>query len=76
MLKLSYNVRIIALSPFPIGANQMIFTLTFKTPYVLDRLEFVEETDFAQEFVKYGEYITVEFDTEKQTATAVPIKRK
>jgi len=28
----------------------------------------------AEKFIQYGEYITIEFDTETQTATAVPLK--
>lgn len=29
-------------------------------------------TDFASTWVKYGEYITIEFDTEAKTAVVVP----
>ena len=55
----------------------MKFVITFKTPDVLDdldRLEDIseEERSFADELVKqyveYGEYIRIEFDTETKTA--------
>ncbi|MDD4389715.1 MAG: hypothetical protein PHW03_02810 [Eubacteriales bacterium] len=55
----------------------MKFIITFKTPDVLedlDRLEDIseEERSFADELVKqyveYGEYIRIEFDTEAKTA--------
>ncbi len=55
----------------------MKFTITFKTPDVLDELDRLEdiseeERSFADELVKryveYGEYIRVEFDTETKTA--------
>jgi hypothetical protein len=29
--------------------------------------------EFASRWVKYGEYITIEFDTEAGTATVVPV---
>lgn len=57
----------------------MKFCLTFKTPDVLEQLDYetftLEESykiqEFAKKFIKYGEYITVEFDTEKQTAKVI-----
>lgn len=61
----------------------MNFQLTFKTPDVLDQLrEEVEGEDREEEqmeaaqdvikkFLRYGESITVEFDTKTQTATVV-----
>jgi len=67
----------------------MIFRLTFKTPYVTDQippdnknekdseeawLRFNEVTKTVNEFVKYNELITIEFDTEKGTAIVVPLK--
>lgn len=32
--------------------------------------------DMADKFVEYGEYITIEFDTTAQTATAVPLRKR
>jgi len=65
----------------------MTIRVTFKTPdavsYALDRVldcndpEEFEQAEVAQKaidkFVRYGEYITVEFDTDKGTATVVPV---
>jgi hypothetical protein len=35
----------------------------------------VEETNnFLSKWVKYGEYVTIEFDTEEKTATVVTVK--
>lgn len=55
----------------------MKFTLTFKMPDVLNQLTHDFETEkqdeakaFAEKYVKYGEYISVEFDTENKTAVA------
>lgn len=57
----------------------MKFNVTFKTPdavyYAVDEYgqehkEEIEET--ASKFVSYGEYVTIEFDTETKTATVVP----
>lgn len=31
-------------------------------------------TDFASTWIKYGEYITVEFDTEAKTCVVIPTK--
>ncbi len=59
----------------------MKFRVTFKTPdavdyavdeYGLEHKDEIKET--ARKFVTYGEYITVEFDTETQTATVVPAR--
>lgn len=48
----------------------MIFSLTFKTPDVLDQLTGNKEAqDVADNFVEYGEYIYIDFDTDKDTAT-------
>lgn len=59
----------------------MKFTVTFKTPdavdYAIEDLseeEQEEAKETARKFVEYGEYITVKFDTETQTATVVPLK--
>lgn len=69
------------------------FTLTFKTPYVLDQIQdqvtskypddepdsqrVMDEIDthvgLADKFVKSGEYITVEFNTETGQATVVKV---
>ena len=53
----------------------MKFTVTLKDPDALDNtlIEYPENKrrklkDFAGKFLDYGEYITVEFDTEKKTA--------
>ena len=55
----------------------------FKPPYEVEGLTDKDEIaevieirknkahDFVQSFLKYGEYITVEFDTEAKTATVV-----
>ncbi len=61
----------------------MKFTLTFKTPDVLDQIEQQisyedevqeEATKFARKFMEFSEYIRVEFDTQKGTATVLPCK--
>lgn len=75
----------------------MKFTLSFKTPDVLDQIdkpslceeckeeledewceecclktnEYLDTKAMAQDFVKYDEYISIEFDTEKKTATVL-----
>lgn len=56
----------------------MTFRLTFKTPDVVDQLceymdvsELSDAVEFTRKFIKYGEYITIEFDTEKGTAVVV-----
>lgn len=53
----------------------MKFSLTFKTPDVLyDALQDISEDDrdraqeVANKFVTYGEYVTIDIDTEKETA--------
>lgn len=53
----------------------MKFALHFKTPDVLDQIDHTQDEDkaeeafnFARKFVRYGECITVEFDTETETA--------
>lgn len=55
----------------------MQFTLTFKTPDVLEQIEDLDESEkeqaytFARKFVKYDEHITIEFDTVANTATVL-----
>lgn len=58
----------------------MIFQVTMKTPDALqyaiedatDDLELRSKMeDFASEWMKHGEYITVEFDTDKKTCVVV-----
>lgn len=63
----------------------MKFTLTFKCPDVRDQLPYahdesedledeIDEVEYVfQKFVEWGEYITVEFDTNTGTACAVPV---
>lgn len=59
----------------------MKFIVFFKTPdavdYAVEDLS-EEEQDiakqFARKFVEYGENLQVEFDTEKGTATVLPVK--
>jgi len=54
----------------------MIFQVMFKTPDAFDHCD-VDEEDIEvakatfDKFVEYGENITIEFDTEKQTAKVV-----
>lgn len=57
----------------------MKFSITFKTPDAIDYAvdehgqeheEEIKET--ARKFVRWGELITVEFDTETQSATVLP----
>ena len=53
----------------------MKFTLSFKTPDVFDELEMSAEDfeyakDFAEKYVRWGECITIEFDTVAKTAVA------
>jgi hypothetical protein len=68
----------------------MKFKLTFKTPYVTDAIDDMADADLndgeerealvesgkelARKFVEYDEYIVIEFDTEKQTATVLPVR--
>ena len=55
----------------------MKFTLSFKNPDVFDQLHWDDEEArerakaFTAKYVKYGEYIAVEFDTEAETATVL-----
>lgn len=58
----------------------MKFYLCFKTPDVFDQLKDQlpdDEADetfrrLARKYVRFGEYVTIEFDTETQTAIAKP----
>jgi hypothetical protein len=61
----------------------MKFTVTFKTPdavqYALEELPAgadwrKEAQKVTDKFVEYGEYVRIEFDTQTQTATVVPIR--
>lgn len=53
----------------------MRFCLTFKTPDVIDQIdkedysedEWEQIQDMVSRHVEYGEYVVVEFDTEKDT---------
>lgn len=50
--------------------------LTFKTPDVADQLSKEEMQEFGtliRKFVKYNEYVTIEFDSETQTVSVVDI---
>jgi len=56
----------------------MKYTLTFKTPDVLDQIsEQLNDVDadeaklLARKFVQFGEYLRVELDTEAKTATVL-----
>jgi uncharacterized protein YerC len=56
--------------------------VTFKTPGVLDDVvsnqseEAIDEAlEFVKKYVKYEEYVTIEFDTEAKTATVLPVSR-
>lgn len=59
----------------------MKFTVTFKTPDVLQYAT-ADATDGEQQdikrtvakFVKFDELVTIEFDTQAQTAVVLPIK--
>lgn len=57
----------------------MKFKISFKTPDAIEQVydlpKFTQEIarDFMQKYMKYGEYITIEFDTEANTAVAVPL---
>jgi len=59
----------------------MKFTVTFKTPdavqHALDELPADADWESTQKvldkFVEYNEYVRVEFDTEKGTATVLPL---
>jgi len=60
----------------------MKFCLCFKTPDVLDEIESLCLSDDEQEecltlakkFVENGEYIRIEFDTDRQTAKVIKDK--
>ncbi len=49
------------------------FTLTFKTPNVLDQDLSLEQKEFAEKFVEYGEYITIKFDPVNSEAKAIKL---
>lgn len=59
----------------------MKFKVSFKTPdAITDALGNVEDEDnydqaleFARKFVKYDEYLTVEFDTDANTCTVLKV---
>jgi hypothetical protein len=57
----------------------MKFTLTFKTPGVLDVIDELPEDQvdialtLADKFVKWDEYVKIEFDTVAQTATVLKV---
>ena len=59
----------------------MKFRLSFKTPDALDYLGVYDEDpedvetkkEFARRFIEYSESITIEFDTEAETAKAIPL---
>ena len=62
----------------------MKFSITFKTPDAVEEAIYDHTYDdnkqeemraLTDKFVRYGELITVEFDTETGTATVVPVKR-
>lgn len=60
----------------------MKFQVTFKTPdavqYALDELPADADWESAQKvldkFVEYNEYVRIEFDTETNTATVLPVR--
>lgn len=62
----------------------MKFTMTFKTPDVFDTIgqnnpeTLEEERDtfaaFAEQFISYGEQVSIEFDTEAGTATVLKVR--
>lgn len=59
----------------------MKIRLTFKTPDAMsEALESVDEDmqdsvkDLISSWVEYGEYLTVEFDTENKTCVPVPVR--
>jgi len=54
----------------------MIFQLTFKTPEVEDQIEnplSLEIENILAKYIEYGEYITIEFNTESNIATVVEL---
>lgn len=61
----------------------MIFTLTFKTPDVVDDTlaniqlnedEFDELQELCSKWVEYGEYLRVEIDSDKKTCRVLECK--
>jgi hypothetical protein len=63
----------------------MKFTLTFKTPDVTDQFPYAEEPKDSKDvfdecnncvrpYLKFNEYLSVEFDTDTGTATVLKIK--
>ena len=60
----------------------MKFTLTFKTPNATDAIDDESDADYdsissmkllVNKFVKYDEYVKIQFDTETQTAIVLPV---
>lgn len=60
----------------------MKFTLTFKTPNATDAIDEASDADddsisslklLVNKFVKYDEYVKIQFDTETQTAIVLPV---
>ena len=54
----------------------MKFTLSFKSPDVLDQLtedEQEEAKKVIEKYIKWSEYISIEFDTELKTATVLEV---
>lgn len=50
----------------------MKFTVTFKDPDALVKFGTRKHLfDILNKYVKYGEYVTIEFDTEAKTATVI-----
>jgi len=48
--------------------------LTFKSPDVMEQVdEEVQDSPVFEKFIKYSEYIYVEFDTENNTAVVLPV---
>ncbi|MFC1453640.1 hypothetical protein ACFLQL_00485 [Verrucomicrobiota bacterium] len=62
----------------------MKITLTFKMPDVLDQLndqidpktddELIRAKEIAEQYVSYGEYVTIELDTETGTAEVLKVE--
>jgi hypothetical protein len=51
----------------------MKFSVTFKTPGALDGL--TEDLEpFLKQWIRYSEYVTIDFDTEKGTAEVKRVK--
>jgi hypothetical protein len=56
------------------------FSLTFKSPDVLDYLQVEPEQrdralEFARRFIKFDEYVTIDFDTDSETVQVREVKR-